>query len=62
MIIIVVILVIIITIMIIVIITEFLLYAAGPGFKGQDLCILLCSFGADSSSPQISAILVGHFT
>ena len=31
-------------------------------FMSQDFGIPLRSFGADSSSPQISAILVGHFT
>ena len=31
-------------------------------FRSQDSDMFLFSFCADSSSPQISAILVGHFT
>ena len=31
-------------------------------FTSQDFDIFLCCFCADSSSPQISAILVGHFS
>ena len=31
-------------------------------FTSQDFGIRLHSFGADSSSPQLSEIFVGHFT
>ena len=36
------------------------IYAALGNFTSQDFAVLLCSFCADSSSPQISAMIVGQ--